>query len=65
MANYKSLRENYLSLSDEFTELNKEHNRALRRDEMSDELELRFLRAEKELRESYRLMQAAKIEENV
>lgn len=60
---YKALREAYHRQSDEFTELNKQYNRAVRQDAMTDELELQFLRAERELKESYRSMQAQKVEE--
>lgn len=60
---YESLAETYQALSDEFTELNKEYNRALRKDEMTDELELKFLKAERALHEAYRAQQDAKIAE--
>lgn len=52
----------YEDLSEEFTELNKEYNRALRRDEMTDELELKFLKAERALHEAYRERQQARID---
>jgi hypothetical protein len=61
---YEDLKEAYLAESEEFTELNKEYNRAVRLDELTDELELRFLKAERSLHESYRVMQVAKMEEN-
>lgn len=61
---YETRQAEYLSLSDEFTELNKEYNRAVRADTVSDELELRFLKAERSLHAAYRAQQDAKIEEN-
>lgn len=53
----------YQKLSDEFTELNKEVNRAILNETLTDELELKFFKAEKSLKESYRLQQSLKIEE--
>jgi hypothetical protein len=62
---YERLAAEYQSLSDEFTEINKEYNRALRTDTLTDDLELRFLKAERALHAAYRDQQNAKIEENV
>lgn len=64
MAKFKALHEAYLKQSDEFTELNKEYNRAVRAEALTDELELKFLKAERALHEAYRAQQDAKIEEN-
>lgn len=61
---YKRLAAEYEKLSDEFTELNKEYNRAARSDSLNDELELKFLKAERALHEAYRARQDAKIEES-
>lgn len=61
---YKTADKAYEKLSEQFTELNKEYNRALHADKMTDDLELRFMKAERELHEAYRVRQAAKIEEN-
>lgn len=63
MADYNGLRTEYLRQSDEFTELNKQYNRAVRADQMTDELELKFLKAERKLKESYRAMQDVKATE--
>lgn len=63
MADYVTLREAYLEQSEEFTELNKEYLRATRNDELTDELELRFMKAERALGQSYRDMQTQKAAE--
>lgn len=62
---YTAAKKAYLSLSDEFTELNKQYNRAVHDDTVTDELELRFLKAEKTLHEAYRSMQDVKASEIV
>lgn len=51
----------YQALSESFTELNKEYNRATLTDTMTDDLELRFLKAERELRAAYSAQQDAKM----
>jgi uncharacterized protein YdcH (DUF465 family) len=56
--------DHYQKLSDEFTELNKEYNRAERTDELTDELELKFLKAEKALHAAYADQQAAKMKKD-
>lgn len=58
----KQAQDRYEELSVEFTELNKEYNRAVTADEMTDELELKFFKAERELHAAYADQQAAKME---
>lgn len=60
-ASKKQAQDRYEELSAEFTELNKEYNRALHTENMTDELELRFLKAERELHAAYADQQAAKM----
>lgn len=43
----------YEALSESFTALNKEFNRAVKAGTVTDELELKFMRAEKALKEAY------------
>lgn len=59
----KNAAKHYEDLSESFTELNKEYNRALHEDKMTDDLELRFLKAERELHAAYAARQEAKMEE--
>ena len=61
---YKKAVEEYQQLSGEFTELNKEVNRARHEDKLSDELELKFFKAEKALKEAYSRQQALKAKES-
>lgn len=61
---YETAQGLYQEMSEAFTEVNKEYNRAVREDALTDELELRFLRAEKALHEAYRDQQNAKMEES-
>lgn len=60
---YKTLHEDYLKQSEEFTELNKAYNRAVHAEALTDDLELKFLKAERALQVAYRAQQDAKIEE--
>lgn len=60
---YATLDAEYEALSEEFTELNKEVNRAIRSDALTDELEFKFMKAEKALHAAYEARQTAKIEE--
>lgn len=60
---YNKAAEEYQKLSDEFTELNKEVNRAKGSDTLTDELELKFFKAERTLKEAYQLQQRLKIQE--
>lgn len=57
---YETLQGEYQKLSDEFTTLNLEYNKASRSGEVPDELELRFLKAERALHAAYRSQQDAK-----
>lgn len=61
---YQQAVDHYQKLSDEFTELNKEYNRAAHKDELTDELELKFLKAEKALHAAYAEQQAVKMGED-
>lgn len=60
---YNKAAEEYQKLSDEFTKLNKEVNRAIYNGTITDELELKFFKAEKTLKEAYQLQQRLKIQE--
>jgi hypothetical protein len=53
----------YEEASVAFTELNKQYNQAKRTDSMTDELELQFLRAERQLKELYATQAALAVEE--
>lgn len=62
-ASYNTLHEVYLKQSEEFTELNKEYNKAARANALTDELELKFLKAERALHQAYRDQQDVKAAE--
>lgn len=50
--------EAYETKSAAFTELNKQYNRGLRNGDVTDALELQFLRAERELKSDYAALAA-------
>lgn len=60
---YNKAAEEYQKLSTEFSELNKEVNRAIYNGTLTDELELKFFKAEKALKEAYAHQQSLKIQE--
>lgn len=57
---YDDEKAKYREMSDEFVETNREYNRAVADDELTDEIELRFMRSERALKEQYQIMQRAK-----